>query len=334
LKTFTSGDKVEIWSSPNLLELGRSAQRQTVWRPPPNTHYSGGIWAPELHALDGRWYIYVAAEDPKHGNKSHRMYVLGGPEANSDPSAGQWEFLGPIAGMPDHWAIDGTILPLNGKNYFIYSGWPFHNPNMSDLIQELFIIELAAPTRACSQAVSISQPVEPWERTENHGINEGPQALIHPDGRSWAGIAYSCAGSWTKDYKVNTLRYNGGDPLHPSSWQKARYPLLQGRLRGGAPFGPGHGSFLNVGGDTVTIYHATDRPDDGWNNRKARIQRVMWTQDGPWMGEVGPLVDTVQHYLAPPVGIVGVPGGKEPQHDFKVDVDKYLNKAMGFLKKF
>ena len=305
-------------------------------RPPPNTHYSGGIWAPELHALEGRWYIYVAAEDPKHGNKSHRMYVLGGPPSNYEPTSGAWEFLGPIAGMPDHWAIDGTIMSLWGKNYFVYSGWPFHNPHMSDLIQELFIIELASPTRACSQAVSISQPHESWERTADHGINEGPQVLLHPDGQSWVGIAYSCAGSWTKDYKVNTLRYNGGDPLQQSSWEKSRNPLIQGRMRGGAPYGPGHGSFLNVGGDTVLIYHATDKPDDGWSNRKARIQRVMWTQQGPWMGEVGPLVDTVQHYMAPPNGMAGgFPAAhQQPQFDPKVEAMAMFNKAKGFLKKF
>lgn len=316
-------------------------------RPPPDTHYSGDIWAPELHALEGRWYIYVAAADPKHGNNSHRMYVLDGPPANHDPTSGPWEFLGPIAGMPDHWAIDGTILPIWGKNYFIYSGWPLHNPGLSDLIQELFIIELASPTRACSQAVSISQPREGFERSGDHGINEGPQTLIHPDGQSWIGIAYSCAGSWTKEYKVNTLRYNGGDPLSPSSWEKSRNPLIQGRMGGGAPFGPGHGSFLNVGGDTVQVYHATDKEDDGWNNRKARIQRVQWTQQGPWMGEVGPLVNTTQHYMAPPQGgtFAGFPGSSHgPQYDPKVNSQKpefgkteamaLLGKAKGFLKRF
>lgn len=42
-------------------------------KPPPGTEYSGGIWAPEIHVIDGRWYCYVACENPKEGNKSHRV---------------------------------------------------------------------------------------------------------------------------------------------------------------------------------------------------------------------------------------------------------------------
>lgn len=262
------------------------------------------------------------------------MYVVGGPPSNQDPTTGNWEFLGPIAGMPnDQWAIDGTIMHLNGRMYFLYSGWPLGETH-SDLIQELFIIELSGPTTAVSRAVSISQPHQSFEMTDNHGINEGPQVLVHPDGHSWIGIAYSCAGSWTKDYKMSTLKFAGGDPLDPRNWLKAAQPLIQRRKHGGSPFGPGHGSFLDVGGDTVGIFHATDGEADGWENRKARIQRVGWSQEGPYMGEVGPLVHSVQHYLAPAgTGLSGgFPGGGggEKQHG----VRQFKDEVMGFLKKF
>lgn len=260
-------------------------------RPPPNTDYSADIWAPELHAINGRWYIYVAAANPQHGNKSHRMYVLGGPATHTDPATnGSYEMLGPIAGLPtNQWQIDGTVFPLNGRLYFAYSGWPLNQTDASELTQELFITELSNATTAIAPPVQISTPREPWERSGDHGINEGPQFLSSPHG-NWIGLAYSCAGSWTKEYKMNTLHYNGGDPLSPHSWVKCRKPLIQNSRRSG-PFGPGHGCFINVDGETWSIYHATDREDQGWDGRKARVQRVVWGQGGPEMGGcVGTLV--------------------------------------------
>ncbi|KAF3057396.1 Extracellular exo-alpha-(1-_5)-L-arabinofuranosidase [Daldinia childiae] len=289
--TFTAGNRVEIWSSRSLADIESSADRHVIWTPPQGTDHSADLWAPELHALHGRWYVYYAAANPAHGNKSHRMYVLGGPPASEDPCRGQWEFLGRINEMPDHWAIDGTVFEMNGHLYFVYSGWPLDNPDdSSDLIQQLYIMKLEDPTSAASPAIVISRPQHPWEITRegngtDHGINEGPQFLSSPDGGiSWQGLVYSCAGSWTHEYKMGLLQYIGGDPLDPTSWRKGEEPLVQTRRHGTGPFGPGHGSFLNIGGQVVAIYHATDSPTDGWENRRARAQRVAFTDEGPYMG--------------------------------------------------
>ncbi|KAI1774734.1 glycoside hydrolase family 43 protein [Hypoxylon cercidicola] len=295
--TFTAGNRVEIWSSNSLADIEASASRHVIWTPPQGTAHSADLWAPELHALRGRWYVYYAAANPAHGNKSHRMYVLGGPPASEDPCRGQWEFLGRIHDMPDQWAIDGTVFTINGELYFVYSGWPLENGSQaaaddcSDLVQQLFIMKLDDPTTAASGAVVISHPQHPWEITRegngtDHGINEGPQFLHSPDGL-WQGLVYSCAGSWTHEYKMGVLRYVGGDPLDAGSWRKGEDPLVQtlNRHGGEGPFGPGHGSFLTFpGGEVVAVYHATDTPTDGWDNRRARAQRVAFTDEGPYMG--------------------------------------------------
>ncbi|KAI8623973.1 glycoside hydrolase family 43 protein [Xylariaceae sp. FL1651] len=299
--TFTAGDRIEIWSSRSLVDIESSANRHVIWKPPHGTDHSADLWAPELHAVRGRWYIYYAAASPKLGNKSHRMYVLGGPPAKDDPCQGQWEFLGRIHDTPDQWAIDGTVFELNDQLYFAYSGWPGnHHDPASDLVQQLFLLRLDDPTTAGSLPVAISAPQQPWEITRDadgtaHAINEGPQWLAAPDGR-WRGLVYSCAGSWTHEYKMAALTYRGGgSPLDPASWVKASTPLLcsssssssssskrSAGVGAGGPFGPGHGSFLDVGGgNVVAVYHATDRPDDGWENRRARVQRVAFTDRGP-----------------------------------------------------
>ncbi|KAI1425112.1 glycosyl hydrolase [Xylaria sp. FL1777] len=285
--TYTAGDRIEIWSSNSLVDIEASGVRHHVWKPPHATNHSADIWAPELHALRGRWYIYYAAADPKKGNKSHRIYVLAGPPATEAPCSGQWEFLGRIQHMPDQWAIDGTVFELEDQ---LGGNATTTTADTSGLVQQLFLMRLSDPSTAGSRPVTISLPQQPWEITRDHNgdhaINEGPQWLASPDGR-WRGLVYSCAGSWTHEYKMATLRYRGGEPLEASSWQKSRAPLLQTRKRSGpGPFGPGHGSFLDLGdGDIIAVYHATDGPDDGWGNRRARVQRVTFTEQGPYMGK-------------------------------------------------
>ncbi|KAK0937725.1 hypothetical protein LTR29_010726 [Friedmanniomyces endolithicus] len=264
------------------------------------------LWAPELHCLRGRWYIYFAGADKLHGNRSHRMYVLGGPPEGQDPHQGPWELLGPVHGMDQRqWAIDGTVFHIDGVLYFSYSGWPRqeHHSNgwedRDELVQQLFILRLSDPTTADSDATMISHPTESWERLGERGaaINEGPQWLESPSG-DWRGLVYSCSGSWTKHYKMASLEYLGGDPLDPWAWRKSEKPLLQNREDGIGPYGPGHGCFLHAGGETVALFHATDRDTDGNQNRRCRMQRVRWTASGPDMGGyVGAQTSDVEVFL-------------------------------------
>ncbi|KAK8104289.1 alpha-L-arabinofuranosidase II [Apiospora kogelbergensis] len=272
--TFTSGDKIEIWASKTLNGFEETAKKETIWSPPPGTAHSADLWAPELHAIYGRWYIYYAAAHPKHGNKSHRMYVLGGPPATEDPTQGQWEFLGRIHGMPDQWAIDGTVFELHGGLYMVYSGWPLDSgDDESDLVQQLFIMKLDDPTMAadgCGEPVVISTPEQPWEFSRDgngdHGINEGPQFLESPDG-GWKGIVYSCAGSWTHEYKLAVLHYSGGDPLDPRAWPKGQEPPAPGWL--------GRQRTLRTWAWELRV---AGRQWREWG------ERVFFTEGGPYMG--------------------------------------------------
>lgn len=220
------------------------------------------------------------------------MYVLGGPPSTSDPhDASSWEFLGPIRNLDTRqWAIDGTVFELDNDLYFAYSGWPLEQApdDYDERTQQLFIARMSDPTTLSSAPVMISHPDREWERSGEAGINEGPQFLSSPDGTSWRGLVYSCAGSWTKDYKMATLQFLGGDPLRPEAWKKSDEPLLQNsddRHGSKGPFGPGHGNFVRVGDETMAVFHATDGPGDGHSGRKCRLQRVEFGVDGrPFMG--------------------------------------------------
>jgi GH43 family beta-xylosidase len=258
--TFTGNDRIPMWEASSIINFYDNIQRWPVWRTPSLGPQSERLWAPELHCLRGRWYIYFAGADRLQGNRSHRMYVLGGPPADQDPHAGLWELLGPIKGMDQRqWAIDGTVFEFEGELYFVYSGWPRTEDGFEDRserIQELFIFRLGEPMSAMTDAVMISHPSESWECLGSHGaaINEGPQWLQSPS-TDWRGIVFSCSASWTKHYKMATLQLIGNDPLDPSSWQKSSAPLLQNRGDGRGPYGPGHGCFLHAGGETVALFH-------------------------------------------------------------------------------
>ncbi|GAU94776.1 hypothetical protein RvY_06493-3 [Ramazzottius varieornatus] len=85
--------------------------------------WSNGVWAPELHRINGQFYAYVVSLADNGNNINHRMYVLRADDSNNP--MGAYTFIGKIADAgKDWWAIDGTVMQhRNGRNYFIYSGW-------------------------------------------------------------------------------------------------------------------------------------------------------------------------------------------------------------------
>jgi GH43 family beta-xylosidase len=269
--TFTLGDRVEIWSSPTMEDF-RFSTKSLIWKPASNEPWSSAIWAPELHYLNDAWYVYFCGAQPGKGNTSHRTLVL--KSSSQDPMDNRaWTFLGPLKGVPDHWAIDATIFsPRPNELYCCYSGWPLGD--FSDTQQNLFLIKMASPEEAIADTlVCISQAELPWERPEGgrRGVNEGPTWLSLP---GFQGIVYSANGSWTCDYQLGLLQLVGQDPIQPSSWRKRPAPLLKSEARYGGPFGPGHASFISSprgDGRVYCIYHGTEKPDEGWANRKARI---------------------------------------------------------------
>ena len=77
-------DRIEIRQACRLNDL-KLAEPVVVWRMRENGPMSANIWAPELHRIDGVWYIYFAAGDVDK-RFSIRMYVLS--NQNDDPATG------------------------------------------------------------------------------------------------------------------------------------------------------------------------------------------------------------------------------------------------------
>ncbi|WP_309121449.1 family 43 glycosylhydrolase [Paenibacillus sp.] len=268
----------------------RGAERKVVWYPPVDTMYSANLWAPEIQFLRGKWYIYFAADNGLNDN--HRMYAL---EADTDDPMGSWTFRGPIADETNKWAIDGLALELNDKLYFVWSGWE----GDVNIAQNTYIAPMRDPLTIQGPRVLLSKPELDWERAGGPPyINEG-QAILKKNGRTF--LFYSGAGSWTPFYSIGMLTLAAGaDPLVPENWKKSQAPLLTMNDEAGV-YGPGHNSFTTSpdGTEDWIVYHATSGISDGWNNRKARAQKVEWSADGMPSFEPAPSLDTA---IAAPSG--------------------------------
>jgi GH43 family beta-xylosidase len=277
--TFTAGDRVEIWTSKNM-ENFRSCAKSVVWKPggPPDNPWFRDLWAPEIHYLGGTWYVYFTGAKPVDGQyNSNRRTLLLRCKSQDPMETGAWEFLGQVAGLPDHWNIDATVFYLHSteKLYCCYSGWPLGD--FSDKQQDLFLVEMISPEAARPDSLlCISRADLPWERADQgtHGVNEGPTFVSIP---GFQGIVYSANGSWTSDYRLGVLHLvDPANPLREGAWVKRNTPLLVSDKQHGGPFGPGHASFIPSpygDGRVFCIYHATEQEHQGWHNRKARVLR-------------------------------------------------------------
>lgn len=244
-----------------------SGTEHKIWSYPLDGPDSQAVWAPELHHVGSRWYVYFAATTADNDNRNHRMFVL---ESTSDDPLGSYVNRGRIADSAGRWAIDGTRLSWKGRDYFVWSGWP----GKTDGQQNLYIARMSSPTRLEGEGVLLSSATLPWERNGNP-IEEGPEALQH-DGKLF--LVYSASGSWTDDYCLGLLRLTGNDPLDPRSWTKSPKPVLAGSTD---VISPGHASFTTSpdGTQDWIVYHSARYAGAGWD-RVIDTQRFTWRADG------------------------------------------------------
>lgn len=278
--TNTTQNSLVIWKTKNLAELA-TAEKKVVWTPPAGTAYSKEIWAPEIHFIDGKWYMYFAADDGK--NENHRMYVI--ENSSPDPLTGDWVFKGEVKTPGDKWAIDGDIFEHNGKQYMIWSGWEGDTNGQ----QNIYIAQMTNPWTTHGERTKISGSDYDWEK---HGdlhdknnpphvnVNEGPQFLRNKDKIF---IIYSASGCWTDFYALGMLQTSASaDIMDASSWKKHPEPIFKQSTENQV-FAPGHNSFFKSpdGSEDWILYHANAEPGQGCGRfRSPRAQKFTWNQDG------------------------------------------------------
>lgn len=276
----TTGENLTIRRTRDITDLAH-AETKVVWTPPATGPYSKELWAPELHHLDGKWYIYFAADEGS--NEHHRIYVVENPA--KDPLEGTWTFRGKVADATDKWAIDASVFEDRGQKYLLWSGWEGdHNGE-----QRIYIAHLANPWTVDSPRTLLSYPKYPWEHvgdlvndpTLPHvEVNEGPEMLQH--GKDLF-LVYSGSACWTDYYELGVVQAtSGSNLLDPGSWHKFDHPFFK-QERANMVFGPGHnGFFLSPDGkENWIVYHANPESGQGCDgHRSPRIQRFTWNADG------------------------------------------------------
>ena len=272
----TQGNRIVITSTQKMSQLSNGTST-TIWTPPTTGPYSKDIWAPELHNFQGKWWMYFAADDGTNDN--HRIYVLENDAA--DPTSANWTFKGKIAdSTADRWAIDASAFEYKNQLYLIWSGWQ----GTVNIEQDIFIAKLSDPVTISGQRVMISSPTYSWEKMGSNPlptVNEGPEALINPNGQLF--LTFSASGCWTDNYCLGLLTLRaGGDPLNPADWSKSANPVFSTQAANGA-YAPGHNGFFvsRDGTQNWLLYHANATAGLGCGNaRSPRMQPFTWNTDG------------------------------------------------------
>ena len=266
LSEVTKGTGVKVWSAPG-----------TGWN-------RENIWAPELHYIDGRWYIYYAAgpTGPAGAEFSNqRSGVLESVGANPQGAyldKGQLYTGDDIAaGANNVWAIDVTVGRIAGQLYAVWSGWEQNNTVTHRVPQHTYIATMSNPWTISSNRVKLSSPVESWERGTELDLQEGAEFLVRGD---QIFILYSTRESFLPDYRLGQLRLStpSADPMNAASWIKSG-PVFSGS---GSVYGVGHASFTTSpdGTEDWIVYHAKSLSAPGWDDRVIRLQEFTWNQDG------------------------------------------------------
>ena len=265
----TRGDRLNLWQTKDITQIA-NVKPKTIWMAPPAGPNSCSIWAPEIHYLNGKWFIYYSAADKKNDTDAARhIWVLENSSAN--PMEGEWIDRGQI--NTHYTGIDGSIFEANGKIYFLYSAYV---DNHSDVM----IAEMQNPWTLKQPEVDLAAPKYSWEQINDRSILEGPIFLGGPGEKVF--IVFSASACWDDHYALGLLTASGkADLLNPTSWSRSEVPVFEMSVKNSV-YGPGHNGFFKSpdGNEDWIIYHGKNQSSGDCAKRSTRTQKITWKKDG------------------------------------------------------
>ncbi|MCA9261232.1 MAG: glycoside hydrolase family 43 protein, partial [Planctomycetales bacterium] len=276
-------DRLELRRAERLADLGH-AEAKVVWRKHDHGAMGSHIWAPEIHHIDGKWYLYFAAGGAEDV-WAIRMYVL--ENAASNPLEGEWVEKGQIRTDWESFSLDATTFEHRGTRFL---AWAQHDPKIGGNTC-IYLAKMDTPWSIVSPQVRISRPEYDWE-TVRFQVNEGAAALVR---NGYVFLSYSSSAT-DRNYAMGLLAArDSADLLDPASWWKSPTPVMVSSPPN-SQFGPGHNSFTvsDDGKTDLLVYHARNYRDiegDPLHNpdRHTRVQPIAWRKDGfPYFGAPAP----------------------------------------------
>lgn len=285
--THETNNEILLWVTSDLTDMAHATCKE-VWKPTdPSNRYN--LWDPEIRNIDGKWYIYFAADDGNTDN--HQLYVIENDAV--DPLQGEFQMKGAIVTNSEwNWGIHPSTFEHAGQLYLLWSGWP--SRRIDSETQCIYIARMKDPWTLDSKRVMISQPEYEWERQWINPdgsrtaypiyVNESPQ-YFHSKDKSKAIIYYSASGCWSPYYCTGMLIADANsDLLNPVSWKKSAMPVFQ-QSPENCVYGTGGLSFLPSpdGTEWHILYQARSVPNTitgESEKRNPRLQKIAWDADG------------------------------------------------------
>jgi GH43 family beta-xylosidase len=267
-------DRIEIRRARTLDDLGK-AEASVVWRKHARGEMGAHIWAPEMHRIDGKWYIYFTAA-PADKIWEIRLYVL--ENASPDPLEGEWVERGQLKTGWESFSLDATTFTHRGRRYLV---WTQRAPDGSKGTN-IYIAKMDSPLSIVGPATLLTRPEYAWEKVK-YDVNEAPAVLVK-NGRVF--LTYS-ASATDANYAMGMLSArDDADLLDAASWTKSPQPVFTSS-DANRQWGPGHNSFTTTpdGKADVLVYHARNYRDIVGDplrdpNRHTRAQVIHWRADG------------------------------------------------------
>lgn len=270
----------------STIEGLKDAEEKVIWDESESDSAFRFIWAPEIHEINGKWYVYFAASGQSNNVWDINCHVIAcdGKDPYNDTWTDKGKFMSndtdkfPFTGF----SLDMTYFECNGRHYVC---WAQNGGNSNVYLGEINPDE---PWKLISNSMLLTKPEYYWEKV-SIPVNEGPSAMIH-DGKIFMAFSASATGP---EYCIGLMYADvTADLLDIKSWTKLDKPLLTSEDLIGE-YGPGHNSFVqDENGDWVFVYHSRDekcyKGECGYGNedplydpcRSARVRYVKWDENG------------------------------------------------------
>lgn len=273
-------DNLVIHRAKNFEDMFSKSESTLAYKSNDADETYGLLWAPELHYVDGKWYIYTSCQNSNEDKRKH-IIVL---EAKTDSPFDGFKLCGHI--NRDIYAIDPSVYKdiENDRLYLCCS-------TVVDDVQMLAIQELKSPGEPIGEMALIAKPELDWELIPPYDkipIVEGGYFVKSPGGRLF--ILYSANGCWSDDYLIGLLEFKGGELTDANAWEK--YPEIMLK-KGNGNYGPGHATFFySPDKSELWICHhclVESNPSYKPAKRRCHCQRVYFDETGfIHIGELAP----------------------------------------------